>query len=149
VSRIKIIHTALVFIIAVLTAFLLSSIIGTQIIIADLQGFGLDVSLSDRLAATIHDIYGLALTLPILISVAFLVAFGVAALGNRFVGGKRMYWYLAAGFTSVPAALMLIKSLMGGTLFAAARSGYGMFLIALCSLAGGWVFARLTQRKNI
>jgi len=141
----KMVRRILAFIIAVLTAFLLSSVTGTQIVLSDIQRFGLDVSLSDRVAATIHDVSGLALTLPVLIAAAFLVAFLVAALGKRFLGGDRKYWFMAAGLTSVPAALWLIKLAMGGTLFAAARTSFGMLLIALCSMAGGWVFARLTQ----
>jgi hypothetical protein len=53
---------------------------------------------------------------------------------------------MAAGLTSLPAALTLIKTLMGGTVFAAARTGFGMLLIALCGLMGGWLFARLVNR---
>jgi len=139
--------TGLVYILSVICTFLLASIVGTQIVLADILSFGIDVPLSERVSATFHDIVGLAPTLSILIAAALLVAFVVAALCIRFLGGKRMYWYLAAGFTSLPATLMLIKSLMGVTLFAAARTGFGMLLIALCGLAGGWVFARLTQKR--
>jgi len=145
----KIIRIMLCFIISVVTSVLLASVVGTQLVLADVLSFGLDVSLSDRLSATFHDIIGLAPTLSILIAAAFLVAFLVAALCQRLLGGNRTYWYLAAGFTSLPATLMLIKLLMGGTLFAAARTGSGMLMIALCGLAGGWVFARLTQRRDI
>lgn len=145
----KIVKTVLYFFVTVLITFLLASIVGTQIVLADILSFGLDVPFSDRISATFHDIVGLAPALSILIAAAFLVAFVVAALCSRFVGGNRMYWYLAAGFTSLPATLILIKSLMGGTLFAAARTGLGMFLIALCGLVGGWLFARLTQKRDV
>jgi hypothetical protein len=37
---------------------------------------------------------------------------------------------------------------MGATLFAPAGTGFGLFLIALCGLAGAWVYARLTQTKE-
>jgi len=144
----KKVKTGLIYILSVLCTFLLASIVGTQIVLADILSFGIEVSLSDRISATFHDIVGLAPTLSILIGAAFLVAFVVAALCTRFLGGKRMYWYLAAGFTSLPATLMLIKSMMGGTLFAAARTGFGMLLIALCGLAGAWVFVRLTQKRD-
>jgi ABC-type multidrug transport system permease subunit len=132
-----------------MTSFLLASIAGTQIILADIKSFGLGVSFSDRVSATLHDIIGLGPSLSIMIGAAFLVAFIVAALCYRFLGGKRTYWYLAAGFTSIPATLLLIKTLMGGTLFAAARGGLGMLLIAICGLAGGWVFARLTEKRGL
>ena len=142
----KLIKTMLYFIVAVLATFLLASIVGTQLVLADIQGFGLVVSSADRVAATIHDIAGLATMLPILISVTFLLAFIIAESGRRITSGKRTFWYMAAGLTSLPASLTLIKTLMGGTVFAAARTGSGMLLIALCGLIGGWLFARLVNR---
>jgi len=135
----------LYFFVAVLATFLLASIVGTQLVLADIQSFGLVVSLSDRVSATTHDIAGLATMLPILISVTFLLAFIIAESGRRITSGKRIYWYTAAGLTSLPASLTLIKTLMGGTVFAAARTGSGMLLIALCGLFGGWLFARLVN----
>jgi hypothetical protein len=145
----EMIKTVLAFIIAVLLTFLLTSVAGTQIVFMDIQSFGLDVPSSDRLSATLHDIVGLAPTLSVLIAVALLIAFLVAALGNRYLGGNRTYWYLVAGFTSLPVTLILIKSIMGSALFAAAGTGFGMFIIALCGLLGGYLFARLTRRREV
>ena len=142
----KLIKTMLYFVATVLATFLLTSIVGTQLVLADILGFGLVVSSADRVSATIHDIAGLFTMLPILISVTFLLAFTIAESGRRIMSGKRTYWYMAAGLTSMPAALTLIKTLMGGTVFAAARTGFGMLLIALCGLIGGWLFARLVNR---
>jgi hypothetical protein len=142
----KVIRTMLYFINAVAATFLLVSIAGTQLVLADILSFGLAVSLSDRVSATIHDIAGLATMLPLLIGVTFLLAFIIAESGRRILAGKRTYWYMAAGLTSLPAALTLIKTLMGGTVFAAARTGFGMLLFALCGLIGGWLFARLVNR---
>jgi len=139
---------ARIFIFVVLVTFLLASIIGTQIVLADILAFGLDVSFSDRLSASLHDIVGLAPALCAIIGAAFLLAFPVARLGKRFLGGKRTHWYLAAGFTSLPATLMLIKSIMGVTVFAAARTGFGLLLFALCGLVGGCLYARLTQKRG-
>lgn len=133
------------FLSAVLVTFLLASITGTQVVLAEILGFGLDVSLADRLSATFHDIVGLAPVLIILTGSAFLVAFPVAALCARFLDRSRTYWYLAAGFSSLPVTLILIKWFMGVTLFAAARTLSGMLLFALCGLVGGWLFARVTK----
>ena len=140
------IQTLLYFIVTVLVTYLLVSTIGTQLVLADIQSFGLAVSWSDRGSATLHDIIGLAAVLPILIAAAFLVAFVIAESGRRMLFGHRMIWYMVAGLTSLPAALTLIKTLMGGTVFSAARTGTGMLLIALCGLFGGWLFARLLQK---
>lgn len=145
----KKIRPVLIFIFSVIITTLLASVAGTQIVLSDVTSFGLEVSYSDRVSATIHDIVGLGPILSILITAAFLAAFLVAALCGKFLGGNRTYWYLVAGFTSIPATLTLIKELMGGTLFAAARSGSGMFLIALCGLAGSYLFTRLTRKKGV
>jgi hypothetical protein len=144
----KIIKILMYFSFAVLVTFLLVSIVGTQLVLADILSFGLAVALSDRISATIHDIVGLVPMLPLLVSVSFLVAFIFAEIINRFLTGKRTFWYMVAGLTSLPSAIILIKSLMGGTVFAAARTGFGMLLLALCGLLGGWLFARLTQKSK-
>lgn len=139
----------LAFITAVVTTHVLTSVIGTQFVLADIQSYGIAVSLSDRVVATWHDVYGLVPTLPILITAAFLVAFVVAALGNRFLGGDRRFWYLVAGLTSLPAAMLLIKSTMGITPFAAAGTASGMLLISVCGMVGGFLFSGLTLKKGV
>lgn len=144
----KMTKTSLAFIAAVCVAYLLTSVLGTQFVLADIQSYGLPVSLPDRLAASLHDIYGLVPMLLMLVSAAYLVAFVIAALGKRCVGGRHQYWILVAGFTSLPVAMMLIKLTMGITPFALAGTGSGLLLIALCGLAGAWVFARLTQNRE-
>ena len=138
----------LAFTLAVASSHLLTSIVGTQFVLANIASYGLVVSMSDRFAATVHDIHGLVPTLPILIGATFLVAFTVAALGHRFLRGNRRYWYMAAGFTSLPVTMILIKSTLGATPFAAAGTVTGLLLIAMCGLAGASLFARLTFKKE-
>ena len=139
----------LAFIFAVATSHVLTSIAGTQLVLADIRGYGLTITLSERLAATFHDIHGLVPTLPMLIGATFLIAFSVAAVGHRFLRGHRRYWYMAAGFTSLPVAMMLIKSTLGANPFAAAGTVTGLLFIALCSMAGALLFARLTLKKEV
>ena len=138
--------TALFFISAVIDAALLTSIVSTQLVLADIKSFGLEVSIGDRLEATTHDLIGLMLPLLILIGLSFLVSFVIARYAVRIIGGNRTLWYMAAGFTSVPCAILIIKFVMGGTLLAAARTSLGMFLVACCCMAGGWIFAFLSSR---
>ena len=52
----------LAFIFAVATSHVLTSIAGTQLVLADIRGYGLTITLSERLAATFHDIHGLVPT---------------------------------------------------------------------------------------
>jgi len=144
----KTIKSILAYLVATVVAYLLTSAMGTQFVLADIKSYGLVVSLSDRVAATLHDIAGLIPVLLILVSATYLVAFIIAALGHRFVGGSRQYWFLAAGFSSLPATMMLMKLTMGITPFAPAGTVFGLFLIALCGLAGAWVYTRLTRNKE-
>ena len=138
--------TIVIFVAAVVFAATLTSIVSTQLVLADIQSFGLAVSLGDRLQATLHDLLGLALPLVMLIGLSFLVAFFVARNAIRMIGGNKMIWYMAAGFTSVPAGIFLIKYFMGGTLLASARTSLGMLLVACCCMSGGWLFAHLNLR---
>lgn len=138
--------TIVIFVTAVVFAAILTSIVSTQLVLADIQSFGLAVSLGDRLQATLHDLLGLALPLVMVIGLSFLVAFIVARNAIRMIGGSKMIWYMAAGFTSVPAGIFLIKYFMGGTLLASARTSLGMLLVACCCMAGGWLFAHLNLR---
>jgi len=139
------IKTLLIFLAAVVDTAILTSLVSTQLVLADLSGFGLTVTFSDRLQATLHDLLGLAAPLLILIGLSFLVAFTVARYAIRFGGSTRL-WYLAAGFFSIPAAIILIKYFMGGTLLASARTPLGMLLVAFCGMAGGWIYSYLKDR---
>jgi len=133
------------FIAAVVVAYLLLSVMGTQFVLADVKSYGLTVSLADRLAATLHDIYGLVPAMLILVSVTLFIAFVIASICNQIIGGHRRYWFRVAGFTSLPITMMLVKFTMGVTPFALAGTGFGLLLIALSGLAGAWVYVRLTQ----
>jgi len=141
----KFTKSILAFIAAVAVAYLLISIMGTQFVLADVETYGLVVSLTDRLAATLHDIYGLVPVLLILVSTTFFIAFIIASICKQFIGGQRRYWFLVAGFVSLPVTMKLVKLAMGVTPFAMAGTAFGLLLIALSGLAGSWVYVRLSQ----
>ncbi len=140
--------TTLFFISAVVEAAFLTSIVSTQLVLADVKSFGLPVSPGDRLQATIHDLIGLMVPLLMLIGLSFLISFVIARFAHKALGGNRTLWYMTAGFTSVPVAILIIKFFMGGTLLASARTPLGMFLVACCCMAGGWLFAFLSSKSG-
>lgn len=140
------IRTTISFVGAVIDATILTIVVATQLVLNDILGFGLEVTWGDRLDATIHDLIGLAIPLLILIGISFLVAFPVARYACRRLGGSKMLWYIAAGFLSIPAALMIARLIMGLTVFAAARTSLGMFLVACCGAAGGSLFVFLSGK---
>ena len=140
------IKTVLFFLMAVVGTAILTSIVSTQLVLADVKRFGLDVTMGDRVNATIHDFVGLGPALLMLIGLSFLVAFIVARYAHRQIGGRRPVWFSAAAFLSVPSALLLLKMAMGGTLLSSARTSLGMFLVACCCMAGGYGYVRVTER---
>ena len=62
-----IIKTAVFYVAAVVDTSILTSIVSTQLILADVASFGIPVSIGDRIGATIHDLIGLAVPLLLLV----------------------------------------------------------------------------------
>ena len=145
--------TLLVFICSVFTTTVITSIVSSQLVLADIQSFGLEVSFSERLSVTIKDILGLGPALILLIGLSFLVAFIIAKYAHRFMAGNRTIWYTIAGLSSFPVTLYIAKYFMGVTILASARTSPGMVLIACCCAVGGWLFAVLSSKygaiKNV
>jgi hypothetical protein len=137
---------AAIFLIVVIDTAILSSVVSTQLVLADVQSFGLVVSFGDRLKTTLHDLLGLGPPLLILIGLCFLIAFFVARRAIKIIGGSPTIWYMVAGLTSVPAGIIVIRYFLGVTLPASARTPLGMFLIACCCMAGGWLYGYLMAR---
>lgn len=139
--------TIVPFIFTTLIATLLVCIVSTQIILADLQSFGLSISTEVRFNATIQDLLGLAPALYLLISIGFLVGFIIARYAHQLIGGNRAIWYIAVGMTSFPITMYLIQYFMGLTPIASARTPLGLFLTTCCCIISAWLFAFLTSHS--
>lgn len=135
-----------IFLIAVVDTVILTSIVSTQLVLADVTSFGLTVSLGERLQTTFRDLLGVGVPLLLLIGLSFSIAFFIARYAIRKIGGSPTIWYTAAGLSSLPVGIIVIKYFMGGTLLASARTTLGMALIAACSMVGGWVYAYLLAK---
>jgi len=133
---------------AAIVASIIISLVSSQLIVAEVQAFGLEVSFNERLSVTLKDLIGLGPALMLLTGLSFLVAFLIAHYCLKLIGGNRNIWYLCAGFTSFPVTLLLIQYFMGVTLLASARNDTGMFLVACCCMAGSWVFLRLNFKSG-
>lgn len=139
--------TITLFIVTTLIATLLVCIVSTQIILAEVQSFGLGISTAVRLEATLKDLLGLFPTLYVLISVGFLIGFIVAQYTHQLIGGNRFFWYIAAGATTFPLTLFIIQSTIGLTVIASARTQQGLLLTTCCCVFSAWVYAFLTSRS--
>ena len=139
-------QTIRIFFITAVATTVVISIISSQLVLADIQSFGLVVSFYDRLSMTVKDIMGLGPVLLLMISASFSIAFTIAKFAYRLIGGNRHIWFALAGFCSFPVTLLLIKYFMGVTLLASARTSAGMIFVACCCLFGGYLYAILTTR---
>tara|TARA_R110001583_G_scaffold110519_1_gene259451 strand:- start:721 stop:1188 length:468 start_codon:yes stop_codon:yes gene_type:complete len=141
--------TIVLFICTTLIATLLVCITSTQLVLADVQSFGLSISFTDRILATYKDILGLGPSLYLLITSGFLVGFILAKYAHQFIGGNRMAWYIAAGCTTFPLTMYLIQYIMGLTIIAAVRTSLGLFLATCCCIFAAWLFAWLTSATKV
>ena len=129
------------FLVAVVAATALASIISTQFVIAGLQGIGVEIPFGTRVSMTVTDLALLRIYL-IMGGTAMLVAFGACA---RWLPGSRQVWFTVAGFATLTCVLLLVESMLGAMLIAGARSLPGLLLQGVAGAFGGWAFARLTS----
>ena len=132
---------------AVAAAAVLGCAGSTQFVLAGLSGFGIEVPLTDRLSATVHDIVGMGPFYALIAAVAFLPAFVIAATLLRWLPGPRPFWFAAAGAAAIVTAILIIRYVTGGTVIGGARTPLGLLVQALACGAAGWLFARVMAWK--
>ena len=132
------------FILAVITAAVLSCIASTQFVLAGLGALGVDVPVSIRVTTTIHDVLGMGRVMVIIYFPTFLIAFLTAAICTRLLPGSRQLWFAFAGLASILAAIAIAESLMGMMPIAGARSTSGFMAQGLAGAVGGWLYAWLS-----
>jgi hypothetical protein len=141
-------RAVIVLIPAVLGAYVLGSVIATQVILARLQEIATPVTLSDRLHASWHDILGLASSYLPLMLLAFAVAMPVAVfLGNQ-LPRARVLLYGLAGAAAVVAIHLLVKALLGLNGLAAVRDLHGLLLQGIAGWFGGYLYFVFTGQAH-
>lgn len=130
---------------AVLLAYVLGTVLATQLILGNVQELGLAVTLTDRAAATLHDIMGMASSYLLLILVAFILALPVAAALTRWMPGHRALLFALAGFVGLVALHLIMKALLGVTGVAATRTLAGLLGQGLAGAVGGLCFHWLSR----
>jgi hypothetical protein len=144
----KLVKAFFAYLLAVVATTVLGSVAATQFVLAELRTMQIAVPFSVRIETTVHDIVGMGPTFAPIVAGALLVAFLVAALLTRFVPLPDRRWYLVGGFVGLIAALLLIKTVLGGTPIAGARGTLGLVSQGMAGLVGGWVFAKLCPEKE-
>ena len=129
-------------IVASITTAILGSLFSSQFVINDLIAIGADISMATRLSMSIDD-FAILPALGAIVVVCFSVAFSVAGLCIRFIGGKQLWWFLAAGGLGLMATLLVMKAVFVVTAIAGTRSSLGFISFGVAGAIGGWIFANL------
>ncbi|MGF1456554.1 MAG: hypothetical protein ACFB6R_14400 [Alphaproteobacteria bacterium] len=138
------------FVLAWAVGLVVFSVTHTQFVIQRMTGLGVPISIQERLDWTMTDLVGLndfsapSEILPVILLIALLVGFGVAAGLTRLFRGLRLPVFLTAGFCAVVALLLVLETALGLMPIAGAR-GLGPQLVhGLAGLVAGAVFVTLT-----
>ncbi len=132
------------FIAAILTAYLIGTILNAQFVIA---AHNVPVSLADRWNMTAFDVSNMLLYLMV-IGIGFLIAFLIAAVLKRFLPMLAAIAYPLAGAVAIGAALGLMYIQFQTVPISGARSGFGFFAQMLAGAVGGWVFGQIIARNR-
>jgi len=144
-----IINLLLIWLLAVVVAYLLASITATQSVVSSLFEMGVAVGFSERIGMTIRDIAGMAgLFLP-MIAAAFLAAFLVAAMLCRWWPQWRTPIYIVAGAAGLVTIHLTLNLAFGITPIAIGRTAGGLLIQGLAGAVGGFIFLSLTQKKPL
>ncbi len=122
-----------------LATYVLAVIANAQFV---MSAHGVPVSFSDRLNMTAFDVSNMGLYLVIIL-VALLLGFLIAALVKRFVPSLSAVAYPIAGAAAIGATLGLMYMQFQTVPISGARSAMGFLSQVIAGGIGGWVFAKL------
>jgi hypothetical protein len=137
-----------VYLLAVVTAYVLAAVAATQSVVSSLLSMGLDVGLPTRLEMTIRDLWGMAGTLLPMIAAGYLVAFLVVGLLLYWRARWRTALYVAAGAAALIAIHLTLHFAFGITPVAIARTVPGLLVQGVAGAVGGYVFSSLSLRAR-
>jgi hypothetical protein len=130
--------------VGILVAFLVGSVIGTQMVLRSVEEMGLAVSWGMRLSSSWNDIVGLSASLLPLMAIALAPAWLLLAWLDR-----RSMLTINAGIGAMCGALCagllhtILNMVFGVDVFAPARTWLGVLCQAAAGALGGWAMASL------
>ena len=131
---------------AVVTTYLMASVMATQSVISSLSGMGVDVSFAERIAMTLHDISGMAGMFLPMIAFGLLIAFMAAGLICHYRNHWRTPLYIIAGAAALVCVHLALNLAFGITPVAIARTAAGLGLQAIAGAVGGYTYIYLSGR---
>lgn len=129
------------FLLAVLTTYVLATVASSLAVAASLRGMGVSVPANTAASMIGQDLFGMADMFLPMVAFGLLIAFMTAALIFRILARVRILLYLLAGATAMICMHVLLHLAFGITPVAAARSMPGLALQALAGAAGGVLYS--------
>jgi len=134
---------------AVLTTVIVGVFLQTQNVLARLGNIGADIGFAERISMTLYDLRYLGSLYVIFVSMALAAAFLVGGLVFRFTKFGRPLIYTVAGATALLVMLFGMKQAFFDIhMIAGARDALGIAMQMLAGAVGGFVFARVSRRKE-
>ena len=136
-------------VVGILVAFIVGSIIGTQMVLRSVEEMGLAVSWSMRLSSSWNDIVGLSASLLPLMAIALAPAWLLLAWLDR-----RSVLTINAGIGAMCGALCvgllhpILNMVFGVDVFAPARSWLGLLCQAGAGALGGWAMVYVWSNRG-
>ena len=131
-----------------LGAYILGSILSTQVILQRIESLGLPITPRNRFDASWHDVLGMATSYQPLMAVAFLLALPVAAGLGRLLPRVRFLLYPLAGLAAVIALHLIMRAVLGLNGVASVRDLHGLLLQGGAGWLGGYLFYVFTGQAH-
>ncbi|MGQ4277370.1 hypothetical protein ACQ5ES_10020 [Pseudidiomarina sp. E22-M8] len=132
------------FVIAMIAAAIVGSIIQTQFNLAALAELSVPVSSDTRISTIIHDIIRFSPMFAVVIAAVMVLALPIAYALARWQQHAERWWFTFGGFIGLLVGFWVVNNLAPmPTLIAATRTWPGLLSMALTGAFAGWLFDRL------
>lgn len=148
-SRSPAVNILLVFVLAVVVATVLATLVQSQVNLHALRQIGVPISAGDRLEVSGKDLIGFTPLMALLVTVSFIFALPAAELVGRVVARWRAAIYFLAGAVGIWVAFRVTDMIAPPPVYIAATREWGGTLAMMAAVAlGSALFAILTRRHS-
>ena len=132
----------------ILLAYIVGSVLGTQVVLSNVASMGPDVTLAMRLSSSLSDLSGLLGTLLPLMAIALLPGWLILDwIGRRPTMNVAPAWYVLTGAAGIAILHLALNWAFGVDVFAPARTMLGLLGQAVAGGLGGQAVV-LSRRRG-
>jgi len=145
------VRTLIGYIGAVVVAHVLGSAAAAQHVIGRFEAMAGEISFAERMSWTLGDVAGMATgaIYPLAVAIALLLAFAIAGLIVRRIGGLRTLGFVLAGALGLLSMHLVLNSAAGINAVAATRDVSGLLMQSVAGALAGAVYVFLHPEKTV